>query len=345
MRLTWDIYSPLSAPFKSLNLFDQFGRALEKKLAQLRRPGGRLATRRSREGGFVFDHGAQYVTARSAGFRALIERMAASGDAAAWQQAGADEPHWVGVGGMDALAGHLERALVKDGALISAGRHVAHLQGGANGWRVRHLPAAEIRPGMVTDQGGKVEGPFDAVLLALPAPQSAALLDSLAHGFATVAESVPIAPCWAVMAAFAERVPWPDQLRPEYSPLSWIARDSSRPGRDRLPDCWVMHASPDWSRANLERPAAEIAQDLLAVFREITGVNAEPIHLAAHRWRHALTEAPLDRPFLWDGSTRLGVCGDWCVGARVEAAWISGTSLAEALLASSNPLASVTADV
>jgi predicted NAD/FAD-dependent oxidoreductase len=32
---------------------------------------------------------------------------------------------------------------------------------------------------------------------------------------------------------------------------------------------------------------------------------------------------------MWDVNRRLGLCGDWLIGPRVEAAWMSGTALAE----------------
>jgi len=53
---------------------------------------------------------------------------------------------------------------------------------------------------------------------------------------------------------------------------------------------------------------------------------------AAHRWRYARVAAPLGQPFLRspDGTLYLG--GDWCLGAGVEAAWTSGTAIAEDLL-------------
>jgi renalase len=56
-----------------------------------------------------------------------------------------------------------------------------------------------------------------------------------------------------------------------------------------------------------------------------------PAYLSAHRWRYALVERPLGEPCLWDEALRLGLCGDWCLGPRVEAAWMSGRALAAAL--------------
>jgi predicted NAD/FAD-dependent oxidoreductase len=38
-------------------------------------------------------------------------------------------------------------------------------------------------------------------------------------------------------------------------------------------------------------------------------------------------------PFLWDAQARIGACGDWCLGPRVEAAFDSGEALAAAVAA------------
>jgi predicted NAD/FAD-dependent oxidoreductase len=50
-----------------------------------------------------------------------------------------------------------------------------------------------------------------------------------------------------------------------------------------------------------------------------------------HLWRHARVEAPLGEPFLFDRSARIGFCGDWCLDARAEAAFLSGDTIGMAL--------------
>ena len=289
-----------------------------------RRVGGRLATRRV--DGLRFDHGAQYATVRDPAFATAMQAMAAAGLAAPWPAAG--EGRWCGVPGMSALARHMEQEGI---GTLHAERHVAflHRDGqGENGgdWRVRHRDAADTRPGLVSDTGGELAGPFDRVAVALPAPQAAGLLQP--HAFAAEAARAPMAPCWAAMLAFDDATVTPDLLRPEAGPLRWIARDSSRPGRAAAPECWVAHATPEWSRDHLEQPVEAVLATLRAVFAEETGIRASARYAGVHRWRYALAEAPLGRPALWDVTAGLGVCGDWCLGARVEAAFLSGRALA-----------------
>lgn len=293
-----------------------------------RRPGGRMATRRA--GGASFDHGAQYATARGEGLKALFASLLEQGAAASWEavQRG-DDIAWIGVPGMSAIPRSMAERLTEQGATLLTERHVSWLH--ENG-SLRHQSANIARPGSTSDMEGDLATGFDAVLLALPAPQAAPLLATIDHPFAGQLGSVSIAPCWAIMATFAERVPGPDTQRLNTGPLSFIARGGSRPGAPAGPECWVMHASATWSRAHLEDDPASVTKALMDCFHAATGSAMIPLYTGVHRWRYALVETPLGTPFLWDPELRIGVCGDWCLGARVEAAYDSGVALAHAAL-------------
>ncbi|MEX7419233.1 FAD-dependent oxidoreductase, partial [Pseudomonas aeruginosa] len=86
---------------------------------------------------------------------------------------------------------------------------------------------------------------------------------------------------------------------------------------------WVLQASADWSRAHLEDTPDVVEQALLAAFADHIGA-ASPAIIATsvHRWRYAKTNA-LDRGAFWNADIRLGACGDWLLGPRIEAAWLS----------------------
>ena len=206
------------------------------------------------------------------------------------------------------------------------------LHQGPDGWFVRHHPAAAMRPGAVSAEGGDLAGPFDRVAVALPSTQAEALLRAAGHPFADALLPVAVAPCWTLMLAFGATQAGPDTLAPADGPVAWIARNASRPGRPASPDGWVANASPAWSRAHVEQPPDAVLPELQAAFAAATGIAATPVHAAVHRWRHAQTEAPLGTACLWDAGAGLAVCGDWCLGARVEAAFDSGRAAAECLL-------------
>lgn len=283
-----------------------------------RTPGGRLATRRVEAAGrtLSFDHGAQYLTARHPLFRAALE----ASQARPWP----DEARRVGVPRMSAIP----RALA-EGLDITLSREVVGIAGTAEGWRLHHVPA---QPRGAAGAEPAEDGPFDAVVLAMPAPQAGALLAQPAPHLKRVLDMVRMAPCWTLMAAFPERLNLPDTLRPQGGPIGWAARDSSKPGRDAAAECWVVQAGPEWSRAHLEVPPAVAAPALLDAFAALAGGTLPaPIHAAAHRWRYALVETALGAPCLWDPDRGLGACGDWCIGARAEAAVDSGAAMASVI--------------
>jgi hypothetical protein len=301
-----------------------------------RSAGGRVATRRaSRRAdgpGASFDHGAQFATGRGAGFAALLARLQDEGAVAPWPaaQRGRD-PVFTGVPGMSALPHAMAERIKAKGGVILAERHVAWLH---DGGVLRHLPASEATPGSTQDHGGEVTGAFDAVLLAVPAPQAGPLLATRGSRFASGLRDVVIAPCWAVMATFVAPVVAADVIRPEGSPLGWIARNSARPGHAATPDAWVLHASAAWSRAHLEDSAEAVIPALMQAFEAVVGSSLPAAtSVVGHRWRFALVETPLGQPCLWDASEAIGVCGDWCLGPRVEAAYDSGIALATEVLA------------
>jgi renalase len=89
-----------------------------------------------------------------------------------------------------------------------------------------------------------------------------------------------------------------------------------------------VQASAAWSREHLEDDAERVQAKLLKAFAEVTGIRAEPTYAQVHRWRYAKTEQALGVSHLWSAATSVGVCGDWCLGHRVEDAFVSGLELA-----------------
>jgi hypothetical protein len=109
--------------------------------------------------------------------------------------------------------------------------------------------------------------------------------------------------------------------------VAWLARESSKPGRDRI-ERWTLQASAAWSQEHLRDDAPRVEAKLLRAFAEITGIRAEPSHAQARCWPEAQTQVPVGRQHLWDAKARIGVAGDWCMGHRVEDAFLSGLTLA-----------------
>lgn len=275
--------------------------------------GGRMATRRVMLGDAAlrFDHGAQYFTARDEGFSGLLADM---GFACAPWADGADAPHLVGVPGMSSFP----RAMAA-GLDVRLAVEVTALRAGPSGWVV---------------EAGAQRFTARQVILTVPAPQAVRLLGDI-HPLHRPLAAVSMAPCLTLMAAFPADSPKPFVSRVHKTdPLAWIAQDSSKPGRDGALVTWVAQAGVDWSRAHLELDLEAIAREMLPLLADAIGVSPDAaVHCAAHRWRYARATEVLGAPFLRSDDQTLYVGGDWCLGARVEAAFCSGDAIARALLA------------
>ncbi|WP_019626109.1 NAD(P)/FAD-dependent oxidoreductase [Thioalkalivibrio sp. ALJT] len=279
--------------------------------------GGRMATRHA--GPLRFDHGAQYFTARGPSLQTRVRTWQALGTVAAWAPG-----RLVGCPDMTAPAHALARGLT-----IHYECRITQLLSTAEGWRLQADPATCARP-------AELEGVFAAVLLAIPAPQAAALANTAEVGLPEL-EHVRYAPTVTLMAAFDHPLTGiADTLQPACSPLAWIARNHSKPERPAQPETLVAHAGAEWSRAHIEADPETLAEPLVEALRPYVG-GAEPIHRQVHRWLYARVEQAAGQPCLWHAERRLGACGDWALGARVEAAFDSGEALAAAVADSLPP--------
>jgi len=290
-----------------------------------RGPSGRLATRRS-DGG-QFDHGAQYFTARVPSFVAQVEDWRRRGVVARWEgkvarlEEGAveierDSPdRYVGTPRMSAIARDLADGLRADFSTRIVGAK-------------RERDAWELAV-----EGGDAIGDLDAVLMAVPAPQAVPLLSGSPE-LAKRAEEVRLRPCHALMVRFAEDVDVEFDAAFVRSPsLGWIAHNASKPGRDAAPT-WVLHSTADWSDAHLEVSAEGLRDVLLEALADALGRPLpETTFSASHRWLYARAESKGDGSPLWDAERRIGACGDWVQGDRVEDAFASAETLASSILA------------
>ena len=297
-----------------------------------RGPSGRMSTRRAEDaqGPWQCDHGAQYFTARDPAFRAQVARWQHAGVAALWgaRLASFDGNAWttphtaleryVGTPRMTSPAAwQVERLGPR--ARTQWQTTVQGVQRQADGWA---LSSAE--------QGAHRER-FDAVVLAVPAPQAVPLLNTIAPAGAALAAGARMRGSWAVMLRYesAVEMPW-DGAFINAGPLRWVARDSSKPGRTGQ-ETWLLHATADWSEAHIEDEADSVTATLLAAFAALGG--PPPAAASAHRWRFADTEPALTVGCWWDAKQQLGLCGDWLHGGKVEGAWLSGRMLAQQVTA------------
>jgi predicted NAD/FAD-dependent oxidoreductase len=276
-------------------------------------PGGRMATRVVRNvekprgtTDLVFDHGAQYFTARAPRFAATVEqwqrdRLAApwtprlvSFDGDGWEEVAPGVDRYVGLPGMSAIANALAGQL-----------------------DVRYSHNIESLDPLLRE--------FDRVIVAVPSDQARALVAGVPALEARLAP-VRMKPCWAVLAAFDETVAARfDAAFVSGSALGWMARNQSKSKRDWKVDTWVLHATTTWSAAHADDEADLVGAFLMEAFEDLVRAGLpRAFYATAHRWRYAVADPPLALGAIHDAESRITVCGDWCAGSRIEDAFLSG---------------------
>ncbi|MEO1233539.1 MAG: FAD-dependent oxidoreductase, partial [Myxococcota bacterium] len=201
------------------------------------------------------------------------------------------------------------------------------LRQGAEIARLESIAGQRFR--LWTAEGEEV-GTFARVAVTAPAPQAARLLATSAPELAARVAEVRFLPTWAVLLTLSESVEVPfGGIFVNEGPLSWIARENTKPGRGAV-ERFVLHASSAWSAEHLEWLPEEVVEVLTAAFRRvIERPSLDPETAAAHRWRFARPAHPLDANYLEDYGGRLLCGGDWTGGGgRVESAWRAGRAMA-----------------
>ncbi len=288
--------------------------------------GGRLATRY--EDGFEFDHGAQFFTARSPGFRQYLQPLVERGVVATWRASFAelerdeivsqrdwddDYPHYVGAPRMNDIGKTLAADLD-----VRRNTTVSNLEREPGGWRL-------------SDSGDKNLGRFDWVVLTMPAAQTAALAPERSL-LREQCDSASMQACFALMLGFDAplTLPWQAALV-DGADISWVSVNSSKPGRPE-PFTLVVHSTNAFADANINSDVDALVARLLS---ETGAVLSKIVDSATfcklQRWRYANADNRDGADFFVDESAQLAACGDWFNRGRVEAAFTSGFGLAQEL--------------
>ena len=293
-----------------------------------RGPGGRLSGRRHDLG--AIDHGAQYFTVRDPSFQAQVQAWLDAGIVAPWSgHFVEDRPEGLITATSERFIGtpRMNRC-IRD----LAEQFTVH-------WKTRiaaiHRAQGEVECWQLSDTDGASHGPFSAVVLAIPPIQAAELLGDY-PAFEQEVSACSADPCWALMLWCAEgqqpERQWDAWSSSTHPSLGWVSWEQSKPERGSTPACSPMPMSlgqPSMSTGSRHRSSRPCCQTyaislnltlrIPQTFKPTAGVMLK-------------TAQAMGKPALYDSQLGLGICGDWCLDGRIEAAWISGRELAQRML-------------
>ena len=287
--------------------------------------GGRVATRRAPP--FAFDHGAQFFKADTEQFKNFIKPMLAKGIIQRWdakfvefdhdklineRKWSESHPHYVGAPGMNAIGKYLTKDLN-----VQLNKKITSIEKNDT-WTL-------------TDQQGNKFSKFDWLITTAPAAQTTDLLPKEFKYYQDIKSTKMIA-CFSLMLGFSQALNLNfDAALIRNADISWISVNSSKPKRDTN-YCLLVHSSNQWAEQKLTADPRKILKHLCEQTSKIINQDVNLAqHKALHLWRFANISKQAKNKVLIDPQQQLAACGDWCIQGRVEAAFLSGFKLANAI--------------
>lgn len=287
--------------------------------------GGRLST--FNEQGFSFDHGAQFFTAKNPAFQTFVKELELHHAIKQWNARfvelkfgeiqsertwDKDFPHYVGSPSMNSIAQYLAQNID------------IHFNQTITGIK-------KIKLNWLLETANSEIGPFDWLIIAIPAEQANDLLpENLSPKM--ILQDVKMQPCFTLMLGYEIEnfFDW-DAAFVSDSILSWVSVNSSKPNRGK-PLSIIAMSTNEWANQNLSKSDSIIINEMLNELAKISGKtcnNASFIKLK--RWKYANAFRQEQVLEIIDYPLKLAFCGDWCISGRIESAFMSSLNLANKL--------------
>ncbi len=313
-------------------------------LEKSRGVGGRAATRRGND--CRYDHGANYVKDADDRTVGLLEDLGTDG------LVDIDGPVWTFDESGDIAASDRQeehKYTWEAGITQFAKRLLAATDAAVRKTTRAESLARTDGTWTVTDTDGDDHGPFDALLLTPPAPQTADLLAATewADGEDTLTalhDAVDAVEFRTIRTLvlhydFPLDVPWYAVVNADKAhEVGWIAREECK--RGHVPEgesLLIAQMSPAWSTAHYDDPLEEAADAAAAQIADVVGDDrlTDPDWVDDQGWRYALPDDALSPEADAVADARdagLFVAGDWVAGeARAHEAVWDGIELGETL--------------
>ena len=281
-------------------------------------PGGRISTRRGKD--FIFNHGAQFFTAKSNEFKKICNRAVNDNVLVNWVES--KKNRFIGNPDMREFSIWLSKNLS-----IYQDTVVERLE-----YNDQFI--------VYTDNKKFI---CDGLIITAPSFQTASLIKNLDQNICKLIEKVEYFPCWCVMLSIKD-LSLKNFNIDEKSIFNWIVSENNKIKNQLNHNCLTIHTNERFSVENLDKTKEVILDKIVQEFTEIYQVKTQDIiYKNIHKWRYAKVK----KPFPQEDSKiskkiPFGIAGDWCPpsqdkhynanGQRVEDAYLSGIECSKSLI-------------
>ena len=173
------------------------------------------------------------------------------------------------------------------------------------------------------------------IIISVPAPQAATLLETIAPEMSLDAKQVIYASCWTILLGLPSKSNIPSILSfkdQSGGQSSIVCENNSETGVKELSH--TIRMSDKWSKTKLDLPKSIILEQVLKELKRL-GIytkTAPPKISYCHLWRYAqVIKALSPHASIISPKRNIGIAGDWTAGPSIEDAFISGETIVWAL--------------
>jgi len=289
--------------------------------------GGRVATRRADD--FSFDHGAQFFKAKTVEFQNYIQPMIDQNIIELWKAQfieiidgkitnkrtwGNDPANYVGTPSMNSVGKYMA-----NGLNVQLSKKVEKISK-EDRW-------------LVYDENNEILGEYDWVFSSIPPLQARQMFPNLEVIFPNIPKYEMLA-CFSLMLGYEQPLELDfDAALVKGFDISWISVNSSKPSRDKNYTL-LVHSTNKWAQENIDKDRDGVKNYLCDELKKIIPIKTEKAeYIGLQGWRYAnIMKQQKGFEYFFNNENQIGLCGDWFIQGRIEAAYISGAHLGKEFL-------------
>ena len=281
--------------------------------------GGRMATRHFE--GAVFDHGAQFFTAKSLEFQNYVNYWYQEKIIDIWfseesNKKSQNHPRWFAKNGMNELARYIAKNIN-----IYRSTEVSNIKFNDKYWNLKTLDGSEFSS--------------DNIILTIPSPQIIKLLKNSNLPVINDLDikenlSVDYEKGIAILAVLDDEsgIKKPGYLKEVDENIAWIA-DNYLKGISPIPSL-TIHSSANYAKKYFDHTSKDQAHLILNLMKKI--IKSNIVNYQVHKWGYTTPIIKKENDTTLFEKYNLYFAGDSFSGPRIESAALSGLSTAKKIL-------------
>ncbi len=284
-----------------------------------RGPGGRSANKRYKNN-LNFDHGVQYISPKSKKFNSFIKKLYNKKVIKEWKgnhlnlnfKNTKNKTKYIGKNANNDICKYLLKSIK-----VNYCSEIINVKNINNSWQI-------------TLQNKKTYN-FKNLILTCPHPQVKKLvakyLDKKKFNL-----KVKMSPNITVLIVYKNYKNLPiSSIKFNDKILGWAANENSKKRFKSNLSLWTLQSTNQWANKKInfyKKNKTRVAKELEKRFEELTSFNKKnKVFSHIHGWKYSYNLQSTKMNSFWNNKLRLGVCGDWFLGPKVEDAWTSSTAL------------------